>query len=114
MMERFCEDVPPHEHGPWGLDSAGGFPTAQEAEYLQPMCEQLVKFVDEVCSEKDIQIVYAGIQPPRVRKQPKGRVTPQLVPEHEHVVTVLLRQLPALDSKRCLSGVRKTDHGTSS
>ena len=92
MMERFCQDVPPHEHEPWGLDSTGGFATAQEAEYPQAMCEQLVKFVDEVCAEKDVQLVHAGIQPPRVHKQPKGRATPQLVPEYEHMVTVLFRQ----------------------
>ncbi len=103
LMGRFCDDVPPHEHEPWGLASSDGFATAQEAECLQPMCEQLVKFVDEVCAEREIQLVHAGIQPPRVHKQPKGRATPQLVPEYERVVTVLLRQLPVLDSKRCWS-----------
>ena len=103
LMERFCEDVPPHEHEPWGIASSGGFDAAQEAEYVKPMCEQLVRFVDEVCAEKDIELAHAGIQPPRVHKQPKGRATPQLVPEYEQVVTVLLQQVPAVDSKRCLS-----------
>ena len=103
MMERFCEDVPPHEHEPWGIALSGGFATALEAEYPPPMCERLVKFVDEVCAEKNIELVHAVIQPPRAHKQPKSRATPQLVPEYEQVVTVLLRRVPALDSKRCLS-----------
>ena len=67
MMVRFCEDDPPHENEPWGLASSGGFATAQEAEYPQPMCEQPVKFVDEVCVEKDIQLVHAGIQPSQTK-----------------------------------------------
>ena len=102
MMEKFCHDVPPHDHEPWGIASSGGFATAQGAEYPRLMCEQLVKFVDEVCAEKDIELVHAGIQPPRVHKQPKGRATPQFVSEYEQVMTVLLHQLPVLDSKRCL------------
>ena len=63
MMERFCEDVPPHEHEPWGLDSTGGFATAQEAEYPHPMCEQLVKFVDEVCAERISSLFMLAFNP---------------------------------------------------
>ena len=103
LMEKLCEDVPPHRHEEWGVDASGGFAAALEAEYPVPMCEQLVKVVDEICAEMNIQVSHAGIQAPRVHHQPRGRATPQLIPEFEHVVTLLLREVPVLDSKRCIT-----------
>ena len=102
MMQKFCGDVEPHEHAPWGISADGGFATALEAQYPDAMCEQLVKFVDELCSDKGIKISPASLQQPRAHRQPRGRATPQLIPEYELVVSLLLHNTPALDSKRCL------------
>ena len=102
MMQRFCDDVEPHEHAPWGYSAEGGFATALEAQYPEAMCEQLIKFVNELCAEKGIKLSPSNLQQPRVHKQPKGHATPQLVPEYEKVVSLLLPNLPALDAKRCL------------
>ena len=102
MMQRFCEDVEPHEHAPWGVSADGGFATALEAQYPDAMCEQLVKFVDELCVEKGVKLMPSSLQQPRAHKQPKGRATPQLVPEYEQVVSLLLHEMPALDKKHCL------------
>ena len=44
----------------------------------------------------------ADCKPPRVDKQPRGRATPQLIPEYEKVCSVLLDALPSTDAKRCL------------
>ena len=44
----------------------------------------------------------SSLQQPRAHKQPKGRATPQLVPEYEQVVSLLLHEMPALDKKHCL------------
>ena len=40
----------------------------------------------------------------RANRQPRGRLRPQLVSEYLRVTSVRLPALPALDSKRCLSG----------
>lgn len=61
-MERFCEDVPPHVHEQWGIEPSGGFATALEAEYPLAMCEQLVKFVDEICAENNVKVSHAALQ----------------------------------------------------
>ena len=102
MMQRFCEDVESHEHAPWGVSADGGFATALEAQYPDAMCEQLVKFVDELCVVKGVKLMPSSLQRPRAHKQPKGRATPQLVPEYEQVVSLLLHEMPALDIKHCL------------
>lgn len=103
IMEKFCEDVPPHQHDSWGVDASGGFATALEAEYPVAMCEQLVKVVDEICADMNVKVSHAGIQAPREHRQPRGRATPQLIPEFETVVTLMLRAAPVLDSKRCIT-----------
>ena len=102
VMQKFCEDVEPHEHAPWGLAADGSFATALEAQYPDAMCEQLMKFVDELCAEKGIKLLPASLQQPRAHKQPRGRATPQLIPEYEQVVSLLLQGIPTLDSKKCL------------
>ena len=102
MMQRFCNDVEPHEHAQWGYSAEGGFATALEAQYPEAMCEQLIKFVNELCAEKGVKLSPSNLQQPRAHKQPKGRATPQLVPEYEKVASLLLPDLPALDAKRCL------------
>eukprot|EP00435_Cladocopium_sp_Y103_P038385 s723_g10.t1 len=103
LMQLFCEDVPPHEHEPWGRAADGTFATSLEAQYPQGMCEQLVKFLDELCFNKGLQVQRADYKAPRVDKQPRGRSTPQLIPEYERVVTLLLSHDPSLDAKRCLT-----------
>eukprot|EP00435_Cladocopium_sp_Y103_P066897 s26_g29.t1 len=103
MMQLFCEDAPPHEHEPWGRAADGTFATSLEAQYPDGMCEQLVKFLDELCFNKGLQVQRADYKAPRVDKQPRGRSTPQLIPEYERVVTMLLPHDPSLDAKRCLT-----------
>ena len=102
LMQRFCEDVEPHVHEPWGYNPEQGFATAMEAQYPNGMCEQLVRVFDEICLEKGIRVQPADCKPPRVDKQPRGRATPQLIPEYEKVCSVLLDALPSTDAKRCL------------
>ena len=102
MMQLQCEDVAPHEHEPWGYTPTQGFATALEAQYPDGMCSQLVRFLDEVCLEMGVTVQPADYKPPRANKQPRGRSTPQLIPEYEKVVSVLLPDQPCLDTKRCL------------
>ena len=102
MMQLQCEDVAPHEHEPWGYTPSQGFATALEAQYPDGMCNQLVRFLDEVCSEMGVVVQPAEHKPPRAEKQPRGRSTPQLIPEYEKVVSVLVSEQPCLDAKRCL------------
>ena len=102
LMQRFCEDVEPHVHEPWGYNPEQGFATAMEAQYPNGMCEQLVRVFDEICLEKGVRVQPADYKPPRVDKQPRGRATPQLIPEYEKVCSVLLDALPSTDAKRCL------------
>ena len=73
-----------------------------EAQYPDAMCEQLVKFVDDLCADNGIKLLPSSLQQPRAHKQPKGRATPQLIPEYERVVSLLLPEITTLDSKRCL------------
>ena len=85
MMQRFCDDVEPHEHASWGYSAEGGFATALEAQYPEAMCEQLIKFVNELCAEKGVK----------------------LSPSLRHSLCQNMRKLqvfccPALDAKRCL------------
>ena len=102
VMQKFCEDVAPHEHAPWGVSDDGGFATALEAQYPDAMCDQLVKFVDDLCADNGIKLLPSSLQQPRAHKQSKGQATPQLVPEYERVVSLLLYDIPTLDSKRRL------------
>ena len=102
MMQRFCEDVEPHTHEPWGYNPEQGFATALEAQYPSGMCEQLVRVFDEICSEKGITLLPADYKLPRVDKQARGRATPQLIPEYEKVCSLLVTAMPAVDAKRCL------------
>jgi len=102
MMQLFWEDVEPHEHEPWGYNPSQGFATALEAQYPAGMCEQLVRFVDEICMEKGIKVCPSDYKLPRVNKQPRGRATPQLIPEYEKVLSILVHDMPGTDAKRCL------------
>ena len=102
MMQLQCEDVAPHEHEPWGYTPSQGFATALEAQYPDGMCNQLVRFLDEVCSEMGVAVQPAEHKPPRAEKQPRGRSTPQPIPEYEKVVSILVSEQPCLDAKRCL------------
>ena len=63
MMQRFCEDVEPHVHEPWGYNPEQGFATAMEAQYPNGMCEQLVRVFDEICLEKGIRVQPADCKP---------------------------------------------------
>ena len=103
LMQKFCDDVEPHTHEPWGCTPSGGFATALEAQYPTGMCEQLVKVLDEICSAMGVQVQPADQKLPRVDKQSRGRATPQLVPEYETVSSLLLSEQPPLDNKRCLT-----------
>ena len=102
LMQLFCEDVEPHHHEPWGYSPQSGFATAMEAQYPSGMCDQLVRFLDSICADMGVSVQRADLKLPRVDKQARGRATPQLVPEYEKVSSLLLDQMPPLDSKRCL------------
>ena len=78
-MCRFCEDVPPHEHEPWGYDhQLKCFNTSKEAEYPVKMCEQYAAILHELrpncvqpqSSKRRLPFTQAG-----------GRSNPQVVSE---------------------------------
>ena len=94
-MQRFCEDVEPHEH-------EQGFCAALEARYLSGMCEQLVRVFDEIGLEKGIILQSADYKLPRVDEQARGRTTPQMIPEYVNVCSDSVAALPSIDAKRCL------------
>ena len=85
-----------------GYTQSEGFATALEAQYPAGMCEQLVRFLDEICMELGIAVQAADHKPPRAEKQPRGRSTPQLIPEYMKVTGLLLDFKPGVNTKRCL------------
>ena len=86
---------------PWGYNPEQGFATAMEAQYPNGMCEQLVRVFDEICLEKGVRVQPADYKPPRVDKQPRGRATPQLIPEYEKVLQCFVRCI-AIDRCKAL------------
>ena len=100
-MSKFCHDVEPHEHEGWGYDHVNKiFNTAKEAEYPAMMCKAyagvLQKFLDVgLLNEQSVRRL--------PQSQPKGRKTPQLIPEFLDVVTCMLDSIPTLDHKRNLT-----------
>lgn len=108
VMNKFCDDVAPHEHKEWGYNAATGFATAQEAQYPDGMCSALVEFLDSLCDQNNISLENPANHPPRVAKQARGRATPQLIPEYKRVVSMRLQQIPQVDHKRCLVSACKT------
>ena len=112
MMQLFCQDVAQHEHEPWGYNPVESFATALEAQYPAGMCDQLVGFLDEMCMESGFIVQPADQTPPRTAKHLKGRSTSQLIAEYAKVVSILLRNLPSFDSKRCLCQAYKQIPGS--
>lgn len=102
IMQRFCEEAPPHDHEPWGYNPEAGFATAMEAQYPEDMCQQLVQFLDNLCQKKGFSLQTSPKDKPRIAKQPRGRATPQLIPEYNRVITVTMDELPQLNTKQCL------------
>ena len=101
-MQKFCHDVPPHEHVPWGHNETQDFSVSEDAQYPETMCQALVGFLDELCHEASITLQPENHSLPRLSKQARGRATPQLVPEYKQVVSLLLPVLPILNAKKCL------------
>ena len=99
-MCRFCEDVPPHEHEPWGYDhQLQCFNTSKEAEYPVKMCEQYAEILHKLrpnCvppqnSKRRLPFIQAG-----------GRSNPQVVSEFLTVLTLNLQSVPPVNDKRQL------------
>ena len=102
-LHRMCDNS--HEHAAWGLDDAGNFNTAHEAQYPRGLCEEYCKilvdirehrFQDEPGSSQQ-----ANEEPHfRAHVQPRGRKIKQLVPEFLKVVTLLLPTIPPINGKK--------------
>ena len=99
-LSRFCQDVAPHEHESWGYDHVNKcFNTAKEAEYPTMMCQQYVRVLQKFL---DTDLLPGQSVRRLPQSQPKGRKTPQLIPEFLDVTTCMLESVPALDHKRNL------------
>ena len=99
-MCKFCEDVPPHDHEEWGYDVQNKcFNASKEVEYPVEMCRQYANIVNTLANTDVHPAVPARMTP---GTQPKGRSSPQLIPEFLCVEKVAVEQLPAVDHKRCL------------
>ena len=90
-------------HEPWGQDASGAFNTSKEAEYPIPMCHGLCDVAEDVCMQRGLSLGSAKPVLARAFRQPRGRLRPQLIPEFVKVVSCVLRAMPALDAKRCLT-----------
>ena len=99
-MSRFCEDVPPHEHEPWGYDhQLKCFNTSKEAEYPVKMCEQYAAILQDLRPN--------CVQPQSSKRklpftQTGGRSNPQVISEFLTVVTLKLHSVPPINNKRQL------------
>ena len=102
-LERFCPGN--HEHEPWGYDAiAGTFNTAKEAEYPDEMCQVFADIVQSIVQQRklDINNFMAKSTATAPQTQKRGRRTPQAVSEFLWTKTVLMSNVPAVDSKKCL------------
>ena len=102
-LQRFCPGD--HQHEPWGYDALEGtFNTAKEAEYPDGMCQAFAEIVQSIAQQRNIVVhnfmEKSSATAPQVQK--RGRRVPQLVPEFLLTKTVLVRNIPSLDSKKCL------------
>ena len=99
-LSKFCQDVAPHQHEGWGYDSDNKcFNTAKEAEYPLQMCQQYARILEGFMDNKLLQAKTERMLP---QVQPKGRKTPQLIPEFLDVTSCLLDVVPAVDNKKQL------------
>ena len=78
-LSKFCQDVAPHQHEGWGYDSDNKcFNTAKEAEYPLQMCQPYARILEGFMDNNLLQAKPERMLP---QVQPKGRKTPQLIPE---------------------------------
>ena len=73
--------------------------TAKEAEYPLQMCQPYARILEGFMDNNLLQAKPERMLP---QVQPKGRKTPQLIPEFLDVTSCLLDVVPAVDSKKQL------------
>ena len=80
-----------------------GARTLQEAEYPIRMCHGLCDVAEDVCAQRGLSLDSAKPVLARAFRQPRGRLRPQLIPEFVKVVSRVLRAMPSLDAKPCIT-----------
>ena len=103
-LQRFCPGN--HEHEAWGFDHATStFNTAKEAEYPDGMCRTYADIVQQIVLQRGLHVHDFNGKPtaaaPQVQK--RGRKVPQLVSEFLWTKAVLVRNIPNVDNKKCLT-----------
>ena len=95
QLDRRCQDD--HPHLPWGQDDDGNFVTAS---YPKGLCDRYALILQQIAQHVNRQQPDPSKLHPQ--KQRPGRSCPPLIPESVKVVTVNLKQLPTMSSKKTL------------
>ena len=69
----------------------------------RPNTHGLCDVAEDVCVQRGLSLGSAKPVLARAFRQPRGRLRPQLIPEFVKVVSHVLRAMPALDAKRCIT-----------
>ena len=86
----------------WGATGPNSFATAEETSYPSAMCQALCDVFEVEARRRGFPLGAATALLSRAHKQPRGRLHPQLIPEHATVLSRTLPRLPPLSSKHCL------------
>ena len=84
------------------MQQLNSFATAEEAAYPLPVCQALCDVFEVEAGRRGLPLGAATALISRAHKQPRGRLHPQLIPEHATVLSRTLPRLPPLSSKHCL------------
>ena len=101
LLARTCPGCP--SHLPWGITPEGDFATGREAAFPKALCETICDAVEILCAARGCLPGSPKTLVARAQKQPRGRATPQLIPEFLCIESTVLPEVPATDSKKCLS-----------
>ncbi|CAE7555695.1 SLC24A2, partial [Symbiodinium sp. CCMP2592] len=109
-IEHFRQRCPGgHDHLPWKpqrrADGTMSFPTAQEAAYPRPFCQQFVALVFRHLGRPlpvHPTAATSAAAATSSARQPRGRKLPPVMPEFKRVLVYQVHALPPVDSKRCI------------
>ena len=100
LVARLCPGCPVHL--PWGVTPQGDFATGREATFPLALCETICDAVELLCTARGCLPGSPKTLVARAQKQPRGRATPQLIPEFLRIESAVLPQVPLVDSKKRL------------
>ena len=100
LVARLCPGCPVHL--PWGVTPQGDFATGREATFPIALCETICDAVELLCTARGCLPGSPKTLVARAQKQPRGRATPQLIPEFLRIESAVLPQVPVADSKKRL------------